>query len=208
MLKDRSLSSYYDEVALRGLRLARADSARGGLTGNRIERVSELIRSLIEDLDEYEDRAPGQAKLPPRWRGATPVMCLAGCGPLDEAASLMLAQLLRKHGLGDSVVPHEVGSRPAIGALDGRAVAMVCVSYLELVGSPSHLRYLLRRLRQRLPEVLILMGFWPANEEILRDDRMRAAVGADYYTSSLHDAVEACLEAANKATWVNQVTGA
>jgi hypothetical protein len=91
------------------------------------------------------------------------------------------------------------GSRPAIGALGGRAVAMICVSYLELVGSPSHLRYLLCRLRQRSPEVPILVGFWPANEEILRDDRMRAAVGADYYTSSLHDAVEACLKAANNA---------
>ena len=127
-------------------------------------------------------------------------MCLAGRGPFDAAVSLMLAQLLRKHGLGASVVPYEAGSRASIGALDGRGVAMVCVSYLELAGSPSHLRYLLRRLRRRLPEAEILVGYWPAEEEILRDARIRAAVGADYYTSSLHDTVEACLEAAHKAT--------
>ena len=58
----------------------------------------------------------------------------------------MLAQLLRKHGLGAAVLPHAAGSRAAIGALDGSGVAMVCLSYLELVGSPSHLRYLVRRL--------------------------------------------------------------
>ena len=123
-------------------------------------------------------------------------MCLAGRGPLDEAVSSMLAQLLNKHGLGASVVPFVAGSRATIGGLDVSGVAMVCISYLELSGSPSHLRYLIRRLRQRMPNAPILVGFWPDDAEVLNDDRMRAAVEADYYTSSFHDAVEACLEAA------------
>ena len=41
MLKDRSLSSYYDEVAMKGLQLAAADAARGVLVGRRIERGHE-----------------------------------------------------------------------------------------------------------------------------------------------------------------------
>ena len=78
---------------------------------------------------------------------------------------------------------------------------MVCISCLECPALPSHLRYLLRRLRQRLPpDVPVLVGLWPDREEILHDERLRAAVGADYYTSSLHEAVEACLEAAHKAS--------
>ena len=140
LLKDRSLSSYYDEVAMKGLQIAAADTARGVLVGRRIEAVREAIGSLIEDLEEYDDRdpplaesdrppwrppapnricrparsqgqAPDQTLLPPRWRGPGAVMCLAGRGPFDAAVSLMLAQLLRKHGLGASVVPHEAGSR-------------------------------------------------------------------------------------------------
>jgi predicted PurR-regulated permease PerM len=226
LLKDHSLSSYYDQVALKGLQLAAADAARGVLTGSRIDRVRESIAGLVEDLDEYDDRDPSlldnnhavtaptraeqdlptqtvaeepvTAELPSGWSGSTPIMCLAGRGPLDEAASLMLAQLLRKHGLGAAVLPHAAGSRATIGALDGNGVAMVCLSYLELIGSPSHLRYLVRRLRLRLPEVPILVGFWPDETEIPKDDRMRAAIGADYYTSSLHDAIEACLDAAYK----------
>jgi hypothetical protein len=226
LLKEHSLSSYYDQVALKGLQLATADAARGVLTGSRIERGRESIASLVEDLDEYDDRNPSPlennhavtaptrternlqtqaaaeepvpTELPSSWRGSAPVMCLAGRGPLDESASLMLAQLLHKHGLGAAVLPYAVGSRAAIGALNGSGVAMVCLSYLELIGSPSHLRYLVRRLRWRLPEVPILVGFWPDETEILKDDRMRAAIGADYYTSSLHDAIEACLDAAYK----------
>ena len=55
---------------------------------------------------------------------------------------------------------------------------------------------MLRRLRQRLPKARLLVGLWPAEQAILTDDRLRAAVGADVYTSSLREAVEACLEAA------------
>ena len=67
-----------------------------------------------------------------------------------------------------------------------------------------HLRYLLRRLRQRLSsDVPVLVGLWPDREEIRHDGRLRAAVGADYYTSSLREAVETCLEVAHKASMSN-----
>jgi hypothetical protein len=256
LLKQRSLSSYYDEVALQGLRLAVIDAERGVLTPAHLERIKLAIQSLIEDLDDHEDRepppdaaeaatttppsaelapaqlapaqlapaelagaepagaepgvpghpapdgaAPGGLDLAPAWRGATPVLCIAGRGMLDEAVSTMLAQLLDKRGLATRVVPHAATTRAAIGTLDVGGVAMVCITYLELSGSPSHLRYLLRRLRRRLPAgVSVVVGLWPAGEPILQDERLRVAVGADYYTSSLHEAVAACLEVAHKAS--------
>ena len=81
------------------------------------------------------------------------MLCIAGRGPLDDAASAMLAQLLGKHGVGARTVPHAAVARAHIGALDPKTIAMVCVCYVEISGSPSHLRYLLRRLRQQLPGV-------------------------------------------------------
>jgi hypothetical protein len=48
--------------------------------------------------------------------------------------------------------------------------------------------------------VSVVVGLWPAGEPILQDERLRVAVGADYYTSSLHEAVAACLEVAHKAS--------
>jgi hypothetical protein len=50
-----------------------------------------------------------------------------------------------------------------------------------------------------VPGAPILVGLWPAEEAVLRDDRLRAAVGADYYATSLREAVTACLEAARGA---------
>ena len=77
-------------------------------------------------------------------------------------------------------------------------VAMVCVSYLDITGTPSHLRYLMRRLRQRLPQALILIGLWPADDTVLTDKQLRAAIGADFYTTSLREAVNICVEAATQ----------
>ncbi len=224
LLRDRPLSSYYDEVALKGLQLAANDAARGVLTDVQLDRIKLAMQSLIDDLDEYDDQEPetkgttedpaslsrseqdlpthpppgkvAPEALPEPWRGPAPVLCIAGRGPLDEAAASMLAQLLHKNGLKARVLQHEAASRVHIGALDGEGVVMVCLCYLELGGAPSHLRYMLRRLRQRLPAARLLVGLWPAEQAILTDDRLRTAVGADVYTSSLREAVEACLEAA------------
>src|SRR5271165_1225777 len=221
LLKDRSLSSYYDEVALKGLQLAANDAERGVLNPQQLERVKATIKVLVHELASYDDREPAPEKgdhgavalpkqpiparvdparedLPPAWRTEAPMVCIAGRGPLDEAASEILAQLLGKHGLGARLVPYEAVSRTKVATLDVQGVAMVCISYLEISGSPSHLRYLLRRLRQRLPGVPVLVGLWPAEDTVLKDERLRSAVGADYYASSLRDAVNACLEAAQK----------
>ena len=110
----------------------------------------------------------------------------------------MLAQLLRKHGLGARVVPHAAVSRTGIASFDVTGVAMVVIAHLEVEGSPSHLRYLVRRLRARCPGSPVVIGLWPVEAEILTDDRLRAAIGADYYTSTLHETVAACLDAARK----------
>lgn len=226
LLRDRPLSSYYDEVALKGLQLAAVDAARGVLTEAQMERIRSSMQTLIDDLDEYEDQeptahgaidgpaalsreeqdlpkhpAPGKAvpeTLAESWRDHehAPILCIAGRGPLDQAAASMLSQLLHKNGLKARVLLHAAASRGLISALNAEGVAMVCLCYLEITGTPSHLRYLVRRLRQRLPAAKQLVGLWPAEQAILTDERLRTAVGADIYVSSLHEAVEACLEAA------------
>ena len=45
-LKERSLSSYYDEVALKGLQLAQADAERGALDQERLTKIRDAVRNL------------------------------------------------------------------------------------------------------------------------------------------------------------------
>ncbi|RZK87160.1 MAG: AI-2E family transporter, partial [Methylobacterium sp.] len=157
--------------------------------------------TLAERAHPKNEAVPGQAQsreaLPEAWRGEAPVLCLAGRGPLDEASSAMLAQLLRKHGLGARVTAYQSASREGIRDLDLSGVAMVCISYLDITGNPSHLRYLLERLKRRAPGIPILVGLWPVGEGVLTDAALGRQVGADVYVSSLRGAVEACLKAAD-----------
>lgn len=228
-LKEQPLSSYYDEVALKGLQLAAGDILRGTLAPVRAEHLKDAVEELVHDLGGYHDAPPSppeeeksvagptidektlpkqsppsgdtldKSDLAPEWRGGIPVLCIAGRGPFDEAAAGMLAQLLGKHGLGARAVPHDIVSRAKIDTLDLRGVAMLCVCYLDISGNPAHLRFLLRRLRGRLPNAPLLVGLWPAQDPFLRDQEQRRAVGADHYVSSLHEAVEACLLEARRA---------
>jgi len=228
-LKQHSLSTYYDEVALKGLQLAAQDSQRGVLNHSQLEHVKRTIKTLVDELAAHDDKqpktkaaqpednalapeperrelpdnptpdgaAPAKADLPPAWQGDTPVLCIAGRGPLDEAASAMLVQLLGKHGMGARLTPYEAASRDRIETLGMAGVAMVCISYLDIAGSPAHLRYLIQRLRRKLPRgTPILVGLWPAEDAALTDKAIQQEVGADYFTSSLREAVNACLKVA------------
>jgi predicted PurR-regulated permease PerM len=226
LLKERSLTSYYDEVALRGLQLAANDATRGVLTQRQLDQVRDVIRALVQDLGGHEDVEPHPAEtedepvappasekpankqpaaaaplpqareIPEAWKAEGAVLCVAGRGPLDEAASEMLSQLLNKHGLGTRVVPHAAVSRREIFTLDMTGVQMVCISYLEISGTPAHLRYLLRRLKQKA-KAPTLVGLWPAEDAVLKSETMRATLGANYYVSSLRDAVVQCLKVAS-----------
>ena len=113
----------------------------------------------------------------------------------DDAMSAMLAQLLGQKRVAVRRIPHDAASRTAIGGLDLANAAVVVLSYLELAGSPAHLRYLIKRVRQRAPAATLIVGIWPEGEAVLGNDDIRRAVGADDYVRSLREAADAAVAA-------------
>lgn len=211
MLKRHPLSTYFDTVAVPGLQMAAVDAERGVLREDQLIRIREGSADLLEEVADHDDGdlAPdgpleSSARISPdavpqAWRASSAVLCVAGRGLLDGIASAMLAQLLGKHGIGTRLVAHEaVATRAALAGLDLEDVRMVCLSYLSINGTTAHLRYTVRRLRKRLPNAVVLVGLWPADAE--DDERLRIAVGADRYATSLREAVVACLEHAHATT--------
>ena len=172
-LKDKPLSAYYDEVAIGGLALAQLDVNRGFLGHEQRVLIKAAVERVIDNLADHtaapvpKEGEYGGAVIPPvfspdelalPWRGMA-VLCVAGRGSLDEASAAMLAQLLRKHGIGARVVPSEAVSAPNLFVLDVTGVQMAFLCYLE-PGSFSNPRYLVRRLRRKLPKATIVAGFW------------------------------------------------
>ena len=158
-------------------------------------------KSAAEDLPKHpapDGAMPESVKLPAKWR-EKPIQCVAGRGPLDDATAAILAQLLEKHGLGAEIVAHEAVSRNAIGEFRREGVPMVCVCYLDMSGHTSPMRFLLKRLRQRVGDARLLVALWPSDHPVMSDQKVRAALSADEYVTSLRDAVNACLKAAQDA---------
>ena len=57
-LKEKSLSSYFDEVALKGLLLAQADAKRGALDQARMIKIREAVTEFASDLSTQDNRSP------------------------------------------------------------------------------------------------------------------------------------------------------
>jgi hypothetical protein len=215
-LKEKPLSAYYDEVAIRGLALAQYDFQDGALDEGRTTTIKETIDELVDDLSDHNDLQP-KAKQDnaeeavsdrprvldpethaPGWRDR-PVLCVSSRGDLDEAAAVLLAQLLEKHDIGARVLSCRATAPERLRSLDTTGVAMVCVSYLDSQGL-THARYLVRRLRRKLPEAKILVGFWTMTaEDASRRDPIEGT-GADLSALSLQQAVAQVCSAANEAS--------
>jgi predicted PurR-regulated permease PerM len=224
-LKERSLASYYDEVALKGLQLAQADAERGALDGERLAKIRDAVSEFASDLSDQDDRPPAKGSsttdaeassavesvaenaasehlpllsketLPPEWQGEHPVLCVAGRSLIDEAAAIMLAQLATAHGLAARVEAAEALSTTNIFRLDTTGVAIVCLVYLDASG-PAHMRYAVRRLRRKLPSATIVLGCWVKEIDPAALESLREGAKADLVASSLGDAVKLCIEAA------------
>jgi predicted PurR-regulated permease PerM len=219
-LKERSLSSYYEDVALRGLQLAQADLDRGALDPSRLNRIRDTVVEFADDLADQGDREPvdehptadaeaaaavdevpandsypdipvlAKSDLAPEWTGAQPVLCVAGRTQLDEAAAIMFAHLCNAHGLATRVEGPEALSTANIFRLETTGIALVCLSYLG-VTNPAHMRYAVRRLRRKLPLARIMVGCWV--EDAAAAEQLQEIAKADIVAPSLREATRICV---------------
>jgi len=223
-LKERSLSSYYDEVALRGLQLAQVDAERGALAPDRLTKIRDAVQEFANNISEQDERLPpkvgpttdveatsaieGVAEdapyeslrvlrkedLPAGWQGEHPVLCVAGRNPIDEAAAIMLAQLTGAHGLSARVEAAEALSTANIFRLETDGVAIVCLVYMD-ASSPAHMRYSVRRLRRKLPKATIILGCWMKDIDPAALESLREGAKADLAAATLGGALKLCIEA-------------
>ncbi|HEY8696637.1 MAG TPA: AI-2E family transporter [Rhizomicrobium sp.] len=157
-LRQDSLPQYFDEVAIKALALAQRDADRGTLDRERRLQVRQTIDTLMENLADHG--APeGQLPRLESW----PVLCVAGRSALDEAAGALLVHVLHREGIGARVISAEDVSPNSLPKLDVEGVKVICVSYLD-PGNYKNARFLVKRLRRRMPEAHPIAGFWGSAE--------------------------------------------
>ena len=224
-MKERSLSTYYDDVALKGLQLAQSDLDRDALGQARLIRIRDTVFEFVNDLSDQPDHEPtgeqptqdaeaeaavevvgadptyadlavlGKADLAPEWQGERPILCIAGRTLLDEAAAIMFAQLCTAHGLAARVEESNALTTTNIFRLETAGVALICLSYLDTTNA-AHIRYAIRRIRRKLPRAIIMVGCWTLGDDEGHLDSLREGTRADLVCASFRDATRLCVEAA------------
>ena len=228
-LKERSLASYYDEVALKGLQLAQADAERGALDQERLTKIRDAVSEFAGDLSDLDDRPPAKGNpttdveassavesvkenaanevlpvlsketLPPEWQGEHPVLCVAGRSLIDEAAAVMLAQLSTAHGLAARVEGAQALSTTNVFRLDTTGVAIVYLVYLD-ASAPAHMRYSVRRLRRKVPKATIILGCCGKEIAPAALELLREGAKADLVATTLGQSVKLGIAATGVVT--------
>jgi predicted PurR-regulated permease PerM len=191
--KDRSLAEFFGEVAMPALLRAQTDSDRGALSSERRSTIKNAIEAMLENL--VQDGETGSASEPTAI--AEPerllkIICVAGRNELDEAAALLLTNLLRSESRFKVETPMSAAALSAdLGySVPFKDASIVCLSLIS-TSSPARARYLVRRIRRRAPSARILVGFWGSQKPPLPIEEVTHALLAQALAFSLPDAVAA-----------------
>lgn len=215
-LKERTLSDYYEEVALPGLLLAQHDAERGEIEGERLATLRSSVFELVEDLEPWRDRSPDEAPTRdpeaidaiesvdggedrgPKVVGAPGdgthsafrVRCVGARTPVEEGAAAIVAQMLRKHGLDPEIEDEDFLLTSGVVEMESAGPSIVCAAFLD--ESEAQLRLVVRRLRRRLPHSYLVAGFWTSRDRGVGREALERSSKADVVAFSLREAVEAC----------------
>ncbi len=224
LLKEMSLSAYYDDIAINGLRLAAYDAERGVLQAGDVERLRQSVLSLVEDLEDYDESAadsvegmappvtdaqaesettPGPSiqpcqAVPAGADVSAQVLCIPGRGAFDETVAQIFVQLLRKCHLRAQLGRPAFHEKSQELANDQTEPVIICFIYLEIRNNLAAARALVRRFHHRRPDAQILLGIWASDrkgEEIF-DASSRQHI---HPVSSLQEGLARCIDLAQAA---------
>jgi predicted PurR-regulated permease PerM len=210
-LKEASLEDYHDTIMLNGLKLAASDDRLGNLDDERLDRVLATVTELTNDLDAHDDVAIDVKSdrqessfrtlstvekemvvaIPEAWKTPQSILCIPGLGKLDEAAALVLAQILRRRGYGASAEKADALSMSKFFSLDLSGTSLICICYVERPSS-AKINYAVRRLRKKHSTAAIILAFLGETE----GTSVEALSGAAVVQGPFKVVLEAIVEAA------------
>ncbi len=168
-LKSSTLVSFYDDVLIPAITLAERDRYAELLKESQEEFVAESAEDLVEELGEsvFAAHALGTADDgPPTDKSPAGDETLTGrvlCVPLrdagDEIAAQMLAQLLAVEGFQVHTGAVESLTSEVLDRVAADDIDVVVISVLPPI-RPRDSRLLWKRLRQRYPQLPIIVGYW------------------------------------------------
>jgi CheY-like chemotaxis protein len=171
----------YEDVLIPALRLAERDRHEGVLTPSNARSIVESVQRLLAESEREAAQAP---------LGRSPSVCIASARDgIDHLAAQMLARLLPAEEFPATALAHSSLAADTLAAIESQQCTTVLISALQAPAA-SHAESLCRRLRQRFPQLKILVGLWAADGDVAKIAVRLKAAGADEVVTTLHGAVQ------------------
>ncbi len=151
-----TLAETFDRLIIPAMRLADEDFHNGNLSEAARNRIYEIVRDLVNDL---APDATADGVLAPEPDVEPIAVCVPASDYADELVGMMLAQLLLPTGQRLLIAPSKLLASEMLDFVEKASTRLFCVSVLP-PGSTRHAIYVARRLRDRFPEVRLLIGMW------------------------------------------------
>jgi predicted PurR-regulated permease PerM len=198
-LEDAYLADFYDKVGIPALIMGEQDRQRGVMTEEKQSQFAAAALSLVDDLEEVADDEEGDnangeeaeededsiADDLPDGEGRS-LLCMGGRGAIDDAAAVMLAQVMEVQGATVARALHGALGLTQLRRLELDGVDTVVLTYLN-TASAAQARHAVRRLK-RLKRKLRVGIFMPTARP---DVPLPSAevLNADFVASAIADAV-------------------
>ncbi len=160
--EENGVEELFDQVMIPAMELAERDRHNGILSEECAEFVTETMEDLIDEaLSQFRKRNSESDPVAPD--APVQVICIPAVDDADETAAMMLAELLRLHG-----VSAELGSADSLTSEHADRISslkpdVVAISLLPPIQRRNG-RYLLKRLRANHPNLPIVIGLWQSGE--------------------------------------------
>ena len=178
-LKTSPLVKFYDEIVIPALTLFEQDRHAGQLRENEEAFVHESAEELVDELGEMvfaaqamgtsEDEPANNKRIPEENSTPARILCVPLRDKADETAARMLTQLLTTEGFQVHAESAEALTSEVVDRVAATDSDLVVISVLPPI-RPRESRLLWRRLRNRYPDLPILVGYWigeNANESLV-----------------------------------------
>jgi predicted PurR-regulated permease PerM/methylmalonyl-CoA mutase cobalamin-binding subunit len=203
-LQEKPVVAVYDQVVLPAMALAEADWHRDRLDQRKQQMIRDAVRELVDEIgdrpkktkepEEIEKKGdecdlPDASNLPSLAQYDRCILCLPARDEADEISGMIMAQVLTQDGYASEYVSVDKLASEYLDLVEKKRVEVVIVSALPPAAA-THARYIVKRLRNKFPDLTIIVGLWTLTGELKRSKQRLAAAGADVVVSSLQAATE------------------
>jgi hypothetical protein len=182
---EHGLLALHEKVVIPALVLGEQDRHGGALDEQHQRFIFDTTRHIVEYVEERKNpEAPGPA---PR-RPAAPLCIVPAHDEADHVAALVLARVLPAPEFNPVVSPYPLLAGELIEFVGKNGTRVACISAMP-PRAAIHAAYLAKRLKQRFPDVKVLVALW-TSENIDRARTRLAEAGVDQVVTRLADAIE------------------